>query len=319
MTSCERVKRTLHFNTPDKYAKDLPAPFGSDFFNTGPNPCPDWRPRQGRDHWGCLWECFENTVVGEVKDSPLKDWADFEKLTIPSLDMPGAWDGPASAKAAAGDKYIMGNMMSIYERLHFVRGLDNAWCDILEEPDNVKMFVNLLADMNIEAIRRFAKFGVDGVINCDDWGLQNRLMINPESWREIWKPAYKRVYDAAHAEGMDTWLHSCGYILDIIEDLIEVGLNALHMDQQQNMGLENLQAFRGRITFFSPVDIQAVMPGGNPDEIRAYCRKMAGCLGTKAGGFIPRWYTDPVGAGHSQESIEIMCREFMKISDELYG
>ena len=319
MTSREIVKRTLRFETPGRLARVLPEPYGSDFYNTGLDPSPEWRPRNGLDYWGCLWEGFNNTSLGEVKDSPLKDWDDFHKLTIPSLDMEGAWNRPYAAKADAGDKYIMGHIMSLYERVHFVRGLENTWCDIIAEPDNLKMFVNLLADMNIEIIRRYAKLGIDGVMHCDDWGLQNRLMIDPDDWREIWKPAYKRVYDAAHAAGMDTFLHSCGYITDILEDLIEIGLDVIQMDQQENMGLENLQAFRGRITFYAPVDIQTVMAAGNLNEIRAYCRKMAGCLGTKAGGFIPCWYSDPVGAGHTQEAIDAMCQEFMQISREMYG
>ena len=319
MTSRDVVKKTLNFETPDRYAYSFPEPYGSDIYSTGMNPCPDQRPRNGYDLWGCLWECFNNTMLGEVKESPLKDWKDFEKLTIPTIDLEGAWDSIYTAREAAGDKYLLGNMISIYERVHFVRGLENTWCDIIEEPDNLKMFVNLLADMNIEIIHRYSKLGIDGVISCDDWGLQNRLMISPTSWREIWKPAYKRVYDAAHKHGIDTFLHSCGYIIDIIENLIEIGLNALHMDQQENMGLENLSRFRGRITFYAPADTQTIMPEGNPDKIRAYCRKMALCLGTKEGGFIPRWYTDPKSVGHSEESIDIMVKEFLKISDEIYG
>jgi len=318
MTSREIVKRTLRFETPSRYAFDFPEPFGSDFYTTGLNPSPDWRPRSGLDYWGCLWEGFDYTFLGEVKDSPLKDWADFDKLTIPSIDMEGAWDNPRGAKAAAGDKYILGDVLSLYERVHFVRGLENTWCDILAEPDNLKMFVNLLADMNIEIIQRYAALGIDGIINCDDWGLQNRLMIDPDDWREIWKPAYKRVYDTAHSAGMDTFLHSCGYITDIIGDLIEIGLDALHMDQQENMGLENLQAFRGKITFFAPADIQTIIPTGDEEKIRAYCRQMAECLGTKEGGFIPRWYGDPKGAGHTKEAIDVMCKEFLQISRELY-
>ena len=319
MTGKEVVRKTLRFETPNRYALNLPESYGSDFYWTGLDPSPDWRPRNGLDYWGCLWEGFDYTNLGEVKDSPLKDWDDFHNLNIPSLDMEGAWDAPSAVKAIASDKYILGNIMSIYERVHFVRGLENTWCDILTEPDNLKMFVNLLADMNIEIIRRYAKLGIDGVTSCDDWGLQSRLMIAPSDWCEIWKPAYKRVYDAAHAAGMDTFLHSCGYIMDILDDLIEVGLDVIQMDQQENMGLENLQAFRGRITFFAPVDIQTVMATGNPDEIRAYCRKMAECLGTKAGGFIPCWYGDPIGAGHTQEAIDVMCREFLRISSEIYG
>ena len=86
------------------------------------------------------------------------------------------------------------------------------------------------------------------------------------------------------------------------------------MDQQENMGLELLgERFGGRITFFSPVDIQATMAHGSLDEIRAYCHKMVKLLGRPRGGFIPRWYSDPVGAGHRPEAVDAMCEEFLRI------
>jgi hypothetical protein len=92
------------------------------------------------------------------------------------------------------------------------------------------------------------------------------------------------------------------------------------MDQQENMGLEELgKHFCGKVTFYAPVDIQYMMHLGGEDGIKAYCRKMSKCLGTKAGGFIPRWYSDPVSVGHTKEFIDIMCREFLQISREIYG
>jgi len=51
---------------------------------------------------------------------------------------------------------------------------------------------------------------------------------------------------------------------------------------------------------------------------RRYVRRVcAGAIG--AGGFIPKWYGDPKGAGHTQEAIEVMCREFLRLSEEVYG
>ena len=61
------------------------------------------------------------------------------------------------------------------------------------------------------------------------------------------------------------------------------------------------------------------MSRGNPDEIKRYCRDMTKSLGNEKGGFIPRWYSDSIGAGHKQESVDIMCNEFLKISKEIYG
>jgi hypothetical protein len=35
-------------------------------------------------------------------------------------------------------------------------------------------------------------------------------------------------------------------------------------------------------------------------------------LGTEKGGLIPKWYSDPAGAGHSEKAIRAMCDEFLK-------
>ena len=77
--------------------------------------------------------------------------------------------------------------------------------------------------------------------------------------------------------------------------------------------LEKLSEFAGRITFWCPVDIQAVMGNHSLDEIRQYCHTLVEKLGTPDGGFLPKWYGDPVGAGHSEEAVDAMCSEFLKI------
>ncbi|MGC8863244.1 MAG: uroporphyrinogen decarboxylase family protein [Armatimonadota bacterium] len=317
MTSREVVARTIKFEDPNRIPYDFPDPYGSDFVFAGLEPSPDARPANGPDEWGAVWKNIGASYHGEVKEYPLREWSDLDRLVIPDVNAPHRWENLNGIRERAGDKFLLGFGLSIYERVHFLRGLENTWADIYENPDHLQRLIDILVGMNLQVIERYADLGVDGYFFGDDWGLQDRLMIAPEKWRELWKPAYARVFEAAHAAGMFTLLHSCGYIVDILDDLIEVGLDVIHMDQQENMGLELLRdRFRGRITFFSPVDIQNTMARGNPDEIRAYCRKMASCLGTNKGGFIPGWYSDPVGAGHTREAVDTMCREFLKISEE---
>lgn len=320
MTSREVIVNSIKFKRPDRLGYDFPDKFGSDFIMTGMEPSPDVRPPKGQDEWGAVWDCLGNTLLGEVKEFPLKDWKQFDSLKIPDIHDPKRWKKIEGIRKKAGDKFILGHGISIYERIHFIRGLENTWMDIYDEPEKLGRLADILVDMNLTAIEKYAKAGVDGYIFCDDWGLQNRLMISPKAWRDIWKPRYARIYKAAHDAGMLTFLHSCGYIIEILDDLIEAGLDVIHMDQQENMGLELLsKRFSGRITFFSPVDIQFTMVNGTLDDIRAYCRRMVDLLGRLEGGFIPRWYTDPVGAGHSQEAIGTMCEEFFKLSRERYG
>ena len=166
-------------------------------------------------------------------------------------------------------------------------------------------------------LERYAEEGADGIFWCDDWGLQDRLMISPDSWRRIWKPRYARVYRAAHDAGLLTFLHSCGNITEILDDLIDTGLNVIQMDQQENMGIERLgKEFGGRITFWCPVDIQNTMAHGSLNDIRAHCRRLVTELGRSEGGFIAQRYGDPKGAGHSRQAIDAMCQEFLRLSEE---
>ncbi len=320
MSGREVVIRTVKFQRPGRLARDFPTPYGSDFAGVGMSPSPDARPRSGKDEWGAMWRNIGVSNLGEVAEPALKEWADFDRLPIPDITEARRWTHLEGARERAGDRFLMGSGISLYERAHFIRGLENLWADIYEHPDELRRLLDILVETNLYAIQRYAKADVDGFMFCDDWGLQERLMISPDKWREFWKPCYARVYAAAREAGMLTFLHSCGYIVDILDDLIEAGLDVIQMDQQENMGLENLgERFGGRITFYCPVDIQKTMVYGSLDDIRAYCRRMVRALGRPEGGFIPKWYGDPKGAGHTQEAIDAMCTEFLRISDEMYS
>lgn len=317
MTAKENIARTIKFQNPARVAICLPDAYGCDFIWAGMNPNVDARPNGkgiNTDEWGAVWENIGVCNLGEVKEFPLKDWNDFDKLKIPDIDAEFRWQALGKqVNDADRTKFMICIGVSLYERIHFIRGLENTWTDIYLEPENLQKLIDILVEMNLRAIRHFAAAGADGLLFCDDWGLQNSLMISPEKWREFWKPAYARVFKAAHDAGLLTFLHSCGYILEILDDLIEVGLDVIQMDQQMNMGLDNLHRYAGKITFWCPVDIQAVMPHGTNDEIKKYCHEMFEKLATPRGGFIAQWYGDPKGAGHSQEAIDVMCKEFLTL------
>jgi uroporphyrinogen decarboxylase len=315
MTGRELVRRAVLFEGPDRVPRDLPEPWGSDFLHVGADDAPDWKPRvEGEDEWGCVWEKdAEGKTMGQVKVHPLTDYSMLAHFPFPNYDLPARYEqARARIRENAEQKFVLAGIpLSLIHRLEYLRGHVEAWTDPYEFPKELGMLLDRMADIAVDSIGQFAEIGVDGIVSCDDWGLQDRPMVSPAVFREFFKPRYARVYGFARDQGMLTFLHSCGHIAELLDDLIDAGLQVIQMDQQENMGVEELaRRFGGRLCFWCPVDIQQTMVKGSLDDIRAYARHLIESFGKFNGGFIAKWYGSPEAVGHSHERIAAMCQSF---------
>lgn len=321
MTSRERVRRAVRFEGPDRVPFMLPDAYGSDFVSAKATPDPNHQPtvlgeNEWKDEWGCVWvRLTGDKTKGQVKVHPLTDYALLDDFEFPDYKNPARYEKARTVVTEnRDDKFVLGKPpLSFIHVLEYLRGHEAAWTDPYDHPDELGRLLDRLADIAIDGIDRLAELGADGIISCDDWGLQDRPMVSPKIFREFWKPRYKRVYHHAHEKGMLTFLHSCGYIIDLLDDFIDAELDVIQMDQQENMGLENLsRRFGGRLCFWSPVDIQNTMITGSVDDVRAYARKLIDGFGRFNGGFIATWYTDPDAVKHSWEKINAMAETFVE-------
>ena len=317
MTGKERVRRAVLFQNPDRIPRDLPEPWGTDFLMVGIGPDPDWRPGvEGEDEWGCLWrKDAAGQTMGQVVRHPLPDYSLLGQYSFPNYDLPSRYEAAREQIQCDTEKrFVLASVpLSFIHRLEYLRGHVEAWTDPYEHPEDLNVLLGKMADVAIDSIERLSDLGVDGIISCDDWGLQDRPMISPKVFREFFKPHYARVYSTASRCGMLNFLHSCGHIIDLLDDLIDAGLQVIQMDQQENMGLEELsRRVGGRLCFWCPVDIQKTMVTGTIDDIRAYAHKLIECLGRFNGGFIAKWYPSPDAVGHTRQRIAAMCESFVQ-------
>jgi len=319
MTSRENVIRTIEMRYPERLAYQFSPEFGSDIVQMRYQPVKAIGQEQGFDEWGVGWESSEVARIGYVKDCPLSDWALLQSYRYPDITQPSCWMAVNAARSTYPDKYLIGMGISLYETAQHLRGMINLFEDMAFGEEKLFELLDKLVSMNAYAIDRYAESGFDGYMFTDDWGLQDKLMISPDLWHKLWKPYYAKIFKQVHDRGMKMFLHSCGYIVDILDGLIEAGLDVINMDQQANMGLERLAAYKGRITFFCPADVQKILTSGDIPMVRSYCRRMFECLGSTRGGFIARWYGDPVSAGHHPDAVKAMQEEFLKISEEYFG
>jgi len=327
MTSKEIVKKAILFQGPERIPYSLPQEYGDDFLCVGIDPDPNWQPRikeenKWEDEWGCIWEKLpQDVTMGQVKFHPLSDYENMKNYKFPDYKNPYRY---ISAKKIVSEnkeeKFVLAGVpLSFIHRLEYLRGHKEAWTDPYLHPEELSELLDKLADIAIDSIENFSKIGVDGIISCDDWGLQDRLMVKPEIWREFWKPRYKKVYHYAHQKGILTFLHSCGYIIDILEDLIDAELDVIQMDQQENMGVERLsELFGGKICFWCPVDIQNTMVKGSVEDVRNYAKKLIDNFGKFNGGFIAKWYGSPKAVNHTEEKIKAMSETFVEYGKIFY-
>ena len=322
MNSRDRVRRTVAFQIPDRLACDLSDPYPNDFLTVKCDPDPDWVPKihnnlEWEDEWGCIWSKLDaDKTMGQVTYHPLADFNSLKSYRFPDYAAPARY--ATARQRIAGNienKFVLATSpaLSFIHRLEFLRGHEAAWIDPIDNPDKLHDLLDRLAGLAIQTIDEFSKIGVDGIFSCDDWGLQDRPLVNPATFKEFWAPYYKRVYHHAHEKNMLTFLHSCGHIVDLLDIFIESELDVIQMDQQENMGLDILgEHFAGRICFWCPVDIQNTMVNGSIDDVRHYARDLIKKLGTSKGGFIAKWYSSPQSVEHDWDKIHAMCKAFIE-------
>ena len=221
------------------------------------------------DDWGCEFVSIGAGAIGEVKNPQIKDedWADAENVHIPAEWLTVDVEKVNAFCRENDDKFIMcGACPRPFEQLQFLRGTAELYMDLMDPPEAMLRFMDKMHAFYCEQLEIWAKTDVDALNMMDDWGSQQSLLINPVLWRRYFKPMYKDYIDIAHRAGKRMFMHSDGHTLAIYPDLVEMGLDAFN-SQLFCIGVENLAAYKGKITFWGEIDRQHLLPHGTPQEI----------------------------------------------------
>lgn len=220
------------------------------------------------DEWGCKFTNIHRGVIGEVKEALVKDedWEDWENIHIP-VELLDFDVEQVNAFCKNTDKFVIaGACPRPFEQLQFIRTTQEFYMDLVEPPANMLKFMEKMYAFYCELLEKWAKTEVDALNFMDDWGSQNGLLINPVAWDKYFRPFYQEFIQIAHRNGKKTFMHSDGNTLDIYPKLIDMGLDALN-SQIFCMGIDNLEKYKGKITFWGEIDRQHLLPEGSKDDI----------------------------------------------------
>ena len=307
MTSKEIIKRLIAHDAPPRFGYDFHTQ--SDFahvpsrrlINIPADPYSDWGDHAElkaltgfsgevrRDFHGNIYGRFNGKTKGECIRGVIQDWDDYV-FPIPEFD-PKYRETLLAQNLAANEKFIITGGMSLFSTLRDARLLSNALMDTIEYPELVAEFVDKIAEHEVAVVRSVAGCGIDGWMIADDMGMQQTTFLSPKSFRELFKPAYKKLADAVHEAGMSMFMHSCGYNYGFMEDLIDAGIDVFQFDQPDAYPAEVLaKEFAHRVVFYSPVDIQKVLPTGDRAFIEKRSLEMCKLFREAGGGWIAKDY-----------------------------
>jgi uroporphyrinogen decarboxylase len=170
---------------------------------------------------------------------------------------------------------------------------DQFLMDIIDNPKKVSALLDKLVEMHLENLKKLLP-AVNGYVQIiqmgDDFGTQLALEISPKIYREVFKPRQRLIFEAVKKHsGLHLFLHSCGSIVDILPDLIEIGVEIINPVQTSARGMDPKrlkQEFGKDLTFWGGgCDTQRVLPLASPKEIRTHVKERIDIF-APGGGFV---------------------------------
>jgi len=319
MTSRERVKAALTFQPVDVIPLETEwgiTDFESDVlfptFTYGRGKSGGVQSKKGHwfDHWGCKWECGEDGVKGEVKEAMIAELTD--DFYIPHEVLEQADMSKLADEYQASNKFTM-KMWGIepFQRMQYLRGTEELFMDIAMEDDDLLRFIEKVHGFFKAEVQLWAESPCDGIHLEDDWGTQTNMLISPNTWRQLFKPLYKEYCDIAHKHNKLVVMHSDGNILDIIPDLIEIGVNAIN-PQLNVMPYEQLASLmKGKAALWGGIDRQWLLPFGTTTDVEKDIQNLtAHFVDDNKAGVVGQCFRDK---GAKEENILEVYRSWRKV------
>lgn len=144
----------------------------------------------------------------------------------------------------------------LFEKLHYMMGMEDALCNFYEEPDAMHEFIDALADWEIECAKEMIKrYHPDALFHHDDWGTQISTFLAPDMFNEFFTEPYSRIYKFWKDNGVQFVIHhSDSYAATLVPYMIEMGIDVYQGAVSENNIPELINKYGGKISFQAGLD-----------------------------------------------------------------
>ena len=245
------------------------------------------------DPWGCVYEPKQDDVPCYVSQHPLSDWRALETFVPPDPETTNGkqaldWDRieEQASKSREAGGHATGSLKHgyLFLLLENLRGYENLVLDMADGEPRLLELIEIVERFSMHLVKRYLAAGVAVMHYPEDLGAQDRPLISPALFRRYLKPVYSRLMAPAKAGGVLVHMHSDGFLWDLIEDILECGVEVINLQDLVN-GVDEIAArLKGRVAIDLDIDRQRVSVFGSPQDIDEHVREAVMKLGRPDGG-----------------------------------
>jgi uroporphyrinogen decarboxylase len=238
-----------------------------------------------KDVFGVVWDRSIDKDIGNVEGCVLSE-PTLKMYVFPDPLDRRFFNGIPELITHYNDRFRVFQIgFSLYERAWTLRGMQNLLMDFHDHPGFVRELLNTIADYNIAQVKEAMNYDLDAVYFGDDWGQQRGIQMGPKLWRKFIYPVLERMYRTVHEGGKYVFIHSCGDVDELFDDLITIGVNCFNPFQPEVMDVPALlNKYRRRLIFHGGLSTQKTLPYGKVEQVQAETRRLLEMGGD--GGYI---------------------------------
>lgn len=172
---------------------------------------------------------------------------------------------------------LIGNMKAmvsgpggVLENVIDIVGYDNLCLMLYENPDLMKNIFDKVGYTLTKYYEISAQYDSVGMImSNDDWGFNVQTLLSPDDLRKYVFPWHKKIVEGAHKNSKPAILHSCGYMGDVMEDIIiDMKYDGKHSFEDNILCVEeSYKRWGDRIAILGGIDVDYMVRSSNEDII----------------------------------------------------
>lgn len=242
----------------------------------------------------------------------IMSWEDFETYPWPKVEEFDFYPYEYLSKnLPEGMGLIACHGGGLFEHLSWIMSLEGLSFALHENPELVRATAERLGNLMTDFYRNL--LGLDHLIAVfpgDDMGYKSATMISPKALRTYVLPWHRKFAAMTHEHSLPYFLHSCGNVVAIMEDLIaDVRIDGKHSFEDAILPVQEFQQRYGdRIAVLGGLDLN-ILSGGTDSDVREHVRFLLEVCGGRG-----RY---AVGSGNSIPTY-VPVRNYLAMLDETH-